>query len=153
MMSLCSEILLKLKGKTLCTAESCTGGGIGSMITSVPGASNVFKGGIISYCNEVKHNVLGVDADTLKTLGPVSAPVAESMAKGARKVLNADIAVSVTGLAGPGGDEDGNPQGRDFIGYSDEDRTLSKMFTFSGDRETVRISAIREALKLILTYA
>ena len=152
MMTLCSEVLKNLEGKTLCTAESCTGGGIGAAITEVSGASAVFKGGIISYCNEVKHSVLGVDEKTLADVGPVSAPVAEAMAEGARRVLAADVAVSVTGLAGPGGDEYGNPQGRVFIGYSDEKRTVSRMFTFPGDRDAVRQAAIREALNLILIF-
>ena len=150
MMSLCSDVLACLKGKTLCTAESCTGGGIGAAITAVSGASEVFKGGIISYCNEVKQNILGVDAGKLHALGAVSAPVAEEMAVGARRVLHADIAVSVTGLAGPGGDEYGNPQGRVFIGYSDKNITLSRMFTFPGNREQVRREAVCEALHLIL---
>ena len=151
-MTLCSEVLKHLEGKTLCTAESCTGGGIGAAITAVSGASSVFKGGIISYCNEIKHSVLGVDDNLLSEIGPVSAPVAEAMAKGARRTLSADVAVSVTGLAGPGGDEYGNPQGRVFIGYSDEIRTVSRMFTFSGDRDAVRQAAIREAMKLILAF-
>ena len=151
-MTLCSEVLKHLEGKTLCTAESCTGGGIGAAITAVSGASSVFKGGIISYCNEIKHSVLGVDETVLSEIGPVSAPVAEAMAKGARRVLSADVAVSVTGLAGPGGDEFGNPQGRVHIGYSDENRTLSRMFTFPGDRNAVRQAAIREALNLILSF-
>ena len=150
MMSLCSEVLSCLQGKTLCTAESCTGGGIGQAITAVPGASEVFKGGIISYCNEVKHNVLGVDADKLSVLGPVSGPVAEEMAAGARKVIGADVGISVTGLAGPGGDCCGNPQGRVFIGYSDRKQTLSRMFTFPGNRDQVRQAAVREALLLII---
>ena len=149
-MTLCSEVISRLSGKTLVTAESCTGGGIGYHLTAVSGSSAVYKGGVISYCNAVKHSVLGVDADILDTIGPVSAPVAEAMARGARRVLDADIAVSVTGLAGPGGDEYGNPQGRVFIGYSDEKTTLSRMFTFPGDREAVRLASVREALKLIL---
>ena len=149
-MTLCSEVLKQLRGKTLCTAESCTGGGIGHALTGVSGSSAVYKGGIISYCNEVKHNVLGVDSGLLSTMGPVCGPVAEAMAEGARKALCADVAVSVTGLAGPGGDEYGNPQGRVFLGYSDEKCTVSRMFTFPGDREQVRAAAIREALHLIL---
>lgn len=149
-MTLCSDVLKRLAGKTLATAESCTGGGIGWHLTAVSGSSAVYKGGIISYCNAVKHGVLGVDEQVLETIGAVSAPVAEAMAKGARRVLEADVAVSVTGLAGPGGDEYGNPQGRVFIGYSDEKVTLSRMFTFPGDREAVRLSTVREAIRLIL---
>ena len=149
-MTLCSEVLCRLQGKTLVTAESCTGGGIGWHLTGVSGSSAVYKGGIISYCNAVKHSVLGVDADLLEKIGPVSAPVAQAMAAGARRVLDADIAVSVTGLAGPGGDDYGNPQGRVHVGYSDESVTLSREFTFPGDRDQVRDQAVQEALKLIL---
>lgn len=150
MTHLCCDVLKKLEGKTLCTAESCTGGGIGAALTAIPGSSAVYKGGIISYTNEIKHDLLGVDYTILDTCGAVSATVAEAMAVGARKTLKANIALSVTGLAGPGGDEFGNPVGRVYIGYSDERRTLHREFTFSGGREEVRQQAAREALKLIL---
>ena len=150
MTHLCCDVLKQLEGKTLCTAESCTGGGIGAALTAVPGSSAVYKGGIISYTNQVKHDLLGVDYALLDTYGAVSAPVAEAMAAGARKALKADIAVSVTGLAGPGGDDFGNPVGRVYIGYSDAKVTLHREFTFSGDREEVRRQAAQEALKLIL---
>lgn len=150
MTTLCCEVLEALRGKTLVTAESCTGGGIGAALTAVPGSSNVYKGGIISYTNWVKHHLLGVDEALLETVGAVSAPVAEAMAKGAREALQADVAVSVTGLAGPGGDEFGNPVGTVFIGYCDERIVLSRHFCFPGDREDVRRAAAREALKLVL---
>lgn len=149
-MTLCCEVLQALAGKTLVTAESCTGGGIGAALTQVPGSSSVYKGGVISYTNWVKHHLLGVDEKMLETLGAVSDPVAKAMAEGARRRLQADVAVSVTGLAGPGGDEYGNPVGTVFIGYSDETTTLARKFVFPGDREAVRNAAIREALKLIL---
>ena len=149
-MTLCCDVLAALKGKTLATAESCTGGGIGAAITAVPGSSEVYKGGIISYTNWVKSRILGVDQNLLNRFGAVSAPVAESMAQGVRKVLETDVAVSVTGLAGPGGDEFGNPVGLVFIGYSDQNQTISKKFLFPGDRGTVRQSAVTEALKLVL---
>ena len=151
-MRLCCDVLTKLAGKTLATAESCTGGGIGAALTAVPGSSAVYKGGIISYTNWVKTNLLGVPEELLETLGAVSAPVAEAMAVGARKALQADVAVSVTGLAGPGGDEFGNPVGRVYIGYADEKISTAVEFTFSGDREAVRRQAAEEALKLILAY-
>lgn len=151
-MRLCCDVLTKLAGKTLATAESCTGGGIGAALTAVPGSSAVYKGGIISYTNWVKANLLGVPEELLETLGAVSAPVAEAMAVGARKVLQADVAVSVTGLAGPGGDEFGNPVGRVYIGYADEKLSTSREFTFEGDRDEVRRQAAEEALKLILSY-
>ena len=150
MMKLCCDVLTALNGKTLVTAESCTGGGIGAAITAVPGSSAIYKGGIISYTNEIKESILGVDGALLNSVGAVSAQVAEAMAAGARDRLNADVAVSVTGLAGPGGDESGNPVGRVYIGYSDANRTFSKEFTFSGDRDAVRIAAITNALQIVL---
>lgn len=145
-----SEVIARLQGKTLATAESCTGGGIGAALTAVSGASNVYKGGIVSYTNWVKEHLLGVDSKLLDNCGAVSAPVAEAMALGAKAALEADIAVSVTGLAGPGGDEYGNPVGTVYIGYSDGKNTLSRHYLFSGSREDVRNQAIDAALELIL---
>lgn len=150
MMNLCCDVLKALAGKTLVTAESLTGGGIGAALTAIPGSSEVYKGGIISYTDWVKENVLGVDAQLLRQYGAVSAPVAEAMAKGAAKVLKADAAVSVTGLAGPGGDEFGNPVGTVFIGYWDAKCCLVKHCVFSGSREEVRNQTIETALELIL---
>ena len=150
MTKFCSDVLKALAGKTLVTAESCTGGGIGAALTAVSGASAVYKGGIISYTNWVKHNLLHVDEDLLNEVGAVSAPVAEAMARGARDALQADAAVSVTGLAGPGGDEFGNPVGTVFIGYCDAQVNVSKKYLFSGSREEIRTAAIREALRLVL---
>ena len=149
-MTLCCEVLAALQGKTLVTAESCTGGGIGAALTAVPGSSCVYKGGIISYTNWVKHHLLGVAVALLETAGAVSAPVAEAMARGARQALQADVAVSVTGLAGPGGDEFGNPVGTVYIGYCDDRKNFSRHFRFAGDREAVRRAAIQESLKLVL---
>ena len=148
--SLSAEVLKALAGKKLATAESLTGGGIGQAITSVSGASRVYAGGIISYSNEVKHRVLKVPTKFLETLGPVSKPVAEYMAAGARGILKADVAVSVTGLAGPDGDEFGNPVGTVFIGYADEKTAFAREYHFDGDREAVREQTICAALKLVL---
>ena len=150
MTSLCCDVLKALEGKTLVTAESCTGGGIGAALTAISGSSAVYKGGVISYTNEVKANVLGVGREVLEQFGAVSAPVAAAMAAGARKVLFADVAVSVTGLAGPGGDEYGNPVGTVYIGYEDEKRSLVKKYLFEGDREAVRNQTIEAALKTVL---
>ena len=152
MMTLCCNVLSALKGRTLATAESCTGGGIGAALTAVPGSSEVYKGGIISYTNGVKHHLLGVEEELLERLGAVSGPVAEAMAAGARVALEADVAVSVTGLAGPGGDAFGNPVGTVFIGYADEKTTVSRQFHFSGSREVVRTQAVKAALELVLAY-
>ena len=150
MMNLACKVIANLAGKTLATAESCTGGGIGAVLTAVPGSSAVYKGGIISYTNEVKEKLLGVSAQVLSVYGAVSAPVAEAMAQGARRTLEADIAVSVTGLAGPGGDEFGNPVGTVFVGYADKECVVSKEFHFEGDRETVRQQTIAAALQTVL---
>lgn len=150
MMKLCCEVLSRLQGRTLATAESCTGGGIGAALTAVPGSSTTYIGGIICYTNNVKQKLLNVDQLLLDREGAVSAPVAEAMAEGARDALNADIAVSVTGLAGPGGDDFGNRVGTVFIGYSDYKRTVSVMHLFSGERNEVRSQAVCAALELIL---
>ena len=151
-MKLCSDVLTALAGKTLVTAESLTGGGIGAALTAVSGSSVVYKGGIISYTNWVKEHILGVTHETLEYHGAVSLQTAEEMAVGARRVLRADVAVSVTGLAGPGGDDYGNPVGTVFIGYCDADRLLTGEFHFSGDRESVRHQTIEAALKLVLEH-
>ncbi len=153
MMKKSKAVLQALAGKTLATAESCTGGGIGACLTAVPGSSAIYKGGVISYCNEIKNRILGVPGEMLEQHGAVSAPVAEAMADGARRLLNVDVAVSVTGLAGPDGDEYGNPVGTVFIGYADAEKCLSKHFVFSGDREAVRKQAVAAALDLILENA
>lgn len=151
-MSLCCEVLKALEGKTLVTAESLTGGGIGAALTAVPGSSEVYKGGVISYTNWVKNTVLGVPAKALERYGAVSEPVAEAMAHGVRKLLEADVAVSVTGLAGPSGDEFGNPVGTVFVGYQDEKRTVVRKCLFGGDREAVRRQTAETALKMVLEF-
>ena len=150
MTNLTCDVIKALKGKTLVTAESCTGGGIGAALTSVPGSSEVFKGGIICYTNWVKENILEIEPQVIKKYGAVSVPVAASMALNARLMMDADIGVSVTGLAGPGGDEYGNPVGTVCIGYSSHVRSFTKQFRFEGDREEVRRRAIHVALTIIL---
>ena len=147
---LCCDVIRLLQGKTLVTAESLTGGGIGHALTSVSGSSAVYKGGVISYTNQVKNQILGVPTEVLEQFGAVSQSVAKAMAEGARKLLQADMAVSVTGLAGPGGDEYGNPVGTVFIGFADGQKTVVKHCLFSGDREQVREQTIEAALMLIL---
>ena len=150
MTSLCCDVLNALKGRTLVTAESLTGGGIGAALTAISGSSAVYKGGIICYTNWVKENILGVPGEVLEAHGAVSAQVAEAMAIGARQKLQADMAVSVTGLAGPGGDEYGNPVGTVFIGYASEYQAFAVERHFEGDRESVRNQTIRAALELVL---
>lgn len=150
MTTLCCEVLNALAGKTLATAESCTGGMIGAALTAVPGASRVYKGGVISYWSEVKEKLLGVSGEDLENLGPVSMQVAGSMAQGARKLLKTDIAVSVTGLAGPDGDEFGRSVGTVFVGVDNGAKTVVRQYRFDGGRDAVRRQAAEAALKLIL---
>ena len=149
-MNLSSKVIEILKGKTLSTAESCTGGGIGAALTSVPGSSAVYKGGVVSYTNEVKREILCVPAEWLEKYGAVSPWVAMEMASGVRGLLHTDVAVSVTGLAGPGGDDFGNPVGTVCIGYADKRQRLAKQYRFYGDRDEIRDAAIRAALELVL---
>ena len=151
-MSLSSDVIEILKGKTLSTAESCTGGGIGAALTAVPGSSTVYKGGVISYTNEVKKEILCVPEEWLEKYGAVSPWVAMEMASGVRGLLHTDVAVSVTGLAGPGGDEYGHPVGTVYIAYEDKQRNGVHHYKFEGDREAVRNQTVDAALKLILLY-
>lgn len=151
-MSLSCKVIEILKGRTLATAESCTGGGIGAALTAVPGSSEVFAGGVISYSNAVKQGILGVPEEWIEKYGAVSPWVAMEMASGVRGLLHTDVAVSVTGLAGPGGDEYGHPVGTVYIGYEDKERNGVHHYRFEGDREAVRQQAVEAALKLILLY-
>ena len=150
MTKLWCDVVKMLEGKTLVTAESCTGGGIGSALTSVPGSSAVYKGGVICYTNWVKEHILGVAPQLLEEFGAVSAPVAQAMAQGVRKKLKADISLSVTGLAGPGGDAYGNPVGTVFIGCDSIRGTEVRKYHFEGDRAYVREQAVNAALELAL---
>ena len=152
MNELAAEVLRRLKGKTLVTAESCTGGGIGAALTAIAGSSSVYKGGVICYCDDVKAQTLGVSREVLKRHGAVSEPVAAQMAERCRKLLQADICLSVTGLAGPDGDGSGYRVGTVFIGYESETDRIVRKFVFSGDREAVRRQAICAALQMVLEY-
>lgn len=153
MRQICADVLKALAGQTLATAESLTGGGIGAALTAVPGASSVYVGGVISYTNAVKEQVLGVSPETLVRFGAVSGPTASQMARGVRELLKADVAVSVTGLAGPGGDEFGHSVGTVFIGYDDGETNLAKPCHFQGTREEIRTQTIQAALNLLLELA
>ena len=148
-LSVCLIEALKSAGKTVATAESCTGGGIGHVLTAVPGSSAVYVGGVISYTNEVKERVLHVPAAALDKHGAVSAETAGYMAKGARELLVSDFGVSVTGIAGPDGDGSGKPVGLVYIGVASEEGVHTHEFIFPGDRAAVREQAIRTALELL----
>lgn len=153
MTNLLCDVLNALQGKSLVTAESLTGGMIGSELTAIPGSSKVYKGGVISYTNWVKENILGVNGEVLNQYGAVSAPVARAMAEGVRNALQGDVAVSVTGLAGPDGDEYGNPVGTVFIGYCDANIAFAEKYHFIGNREEVRQQTVRTALEIVLKNA
>lgn len=150
-----TTVLARLKetGMTLGTAESCTGGLIAKRLTDIPGSSAVFKGGVVSYCDEVKANVLGVPKALLEEYGAVSEPVARAMAEGARGALNCDLAVATTGVAGPGSDERGNPEGLVYIALAAEGYTQVRVMTLSGStRERVRITAAHHAFDMLRKY-
>ncbi len=145
--------MLKEKHMKVATAESCTGGLIAKRITDVPGASEVFDCGIISYANEIKHRVLGVSEDDLNKYGAVSEPVARQMAQGALKVSGADIAVSVTGIAGPDSDSTNKPVGLVYIGLADRDNVwVRELRTSRKDRSYNRYVSASNALNMIRLY-
>ena len=144
---------LKEKHMKVATAESCTGGLIAKRITDVPGASEVFDCGIISYANEIKHRVLGVSEDDLNKYGAVSEPVARQMAQGALKVSGADIAVSVTGIAGPDSDSTNKPVGLVYIGLADRENVwVRELRTSRKDRSYNRYVSASNALNMIRLY-
>lgn len=137
-------------GLTVGTAESLTGGLIGSLLTAVPGSSAVVKGGVVSYVNEVKHGVLGVDEGLLAAEGAVCEGVAQQMAEGARRALSCDYAVAVTGIAGPSGAEEGKPVGTVWIAVAGPEGSTARRFLFEGDRGSVRMQTAVAALALLL---
>ncbi len=142
--------LLKKHRKTISTAESSTGGLISARIVNVPGSSEYFMGGIVSYSNEVKINLLGVNRKDIESYGAVSKPVAEQMAQGVRKLLKTDIAVSDTGIAGPTGETSEKPLGLHYVGYSDgRNPPEVHRVIFKGDRNDVRLAVSQYALNLI----
>ena len=149
----CADLLdlARERGVTVGTAESCTGGLVCGALTSVPGSSDVVRGGVVSYAIPVKREVLGVSGDVLDdpSLGAVSAECAEQMATGARDVLGCDYAVSVTGIAGPGGEEPGKPVGTVWMGVAGPNGVSSRLFRFDGDRADVRHAAASSAVELL----
>ena len=133
---------------TLAVAESCTGGLVGGLITAVPGASRYFKGGVTAYSNQAKIKLLKVPPSLLAREGAVSAIVAAAMAKNVKKLLEADVGVAVTGIAGPSGGTREKPVGLVYIAASDSTGEETQRFVFKGDRDSIRRQAAREAVKL-----
>ena len=143
---------LKARGLTLAAAESCTGGLTAKRLTDVPGASAVFLGGVVSYTNGVKERALGVPHDMLEEYGAVSEPVARAMAEGVRRLTCADLALSVTGVAGPDKDDRGHDVGTVYIALSAQNETTVQLLHLSGDRSAIRAAAADEMFRMLLAY-
>jgi PncC family amidohydrolase len=144
--------LLAERQLTIALAESCTGGLISSRITDVAGSSNHFESGLVTYSNEAKEGFLHVPHDLIKTKGAVSAEVAEKMAQGVREVTDADIGLSVTGIAGPGGGSCEKPVGTVYMGLAVSGKSFVRKHKFSGDRLTIKKLTADEALKFAIDY-
>jgi nicotinamide-nucleotide amidase len=144
--------LLARQNKTLAVAESCTGGVISHLITSVAGSSKYYLGGVTTYANSMKHTYLGVRNDLLDRVGAVSHEVAEAMALGIREKSEADISISITGIAGPGGGSAEKPVGTVFIGLSHGEVTVVHHCNFSGTRYEIQHLTAQTALNLVRNY-
>ncbi len=144
--------LLRTKKLSLAVAESCTGGMLGGTLTTVPGSSDYFKGGIISYDGEIKEKLLGVPHTLLTRFGEVSEPVAKAMAEGVRKKCNSDIGLSITGIAGPAGGSKEKPVGLVYIGLADAGKTLVQKHYFHNGRQAIRLRSVRRALNMLRLY-
>ena len=141
--------LLLAAGQTLALAESCTGGLIAARITALPGSSAYFTGGVVAYSNQVKADILKVPHAMLAEYGAVSEPVARAMAHGVRTLTGSDLALSVTGIAGPGGGTDEKPVGTVFMAVVDQHGYQVERFCFGGDRGQVRQQAVDQAIIML----
>jgi PncC family amidohydrolase len=144
--------LLRVQSLKLATAESCTGGLIADRITDVSGSSDYFRGGIVAYAYEAKVALLGVSWNTLRLHGAVSRETVIEMARGARMALGADIAVSVSGIAGPGGGLPGKPVGTTWFGLSTTQGDWARKFVWDGDRRENKETSAEAALQFIIDY-
>jgi PncC family amidohydrolase len=144
--------LLKSKGLTIALAESCTGGKLGDMITDVSGSSDYFLGGVVSYSNQAKMELLGVDETTLDVKGSVSEEVALQMAAGARKNLHADIGVGITGVAGPTGGTKAKPVGLVYIAVTSDRTAVCTKNLFKGSRRDVKMHSAVKALEMVKEF-
>ena len=141
--------LLQEKKVTLATAESCTGGMLASRIIDVPGVSEVFKAGFVTYANEAKQNLIGVKEETLAQFGAVSEQTAREMVLGAMKAAKADMAVATTGIAGPGGGTKEKPVGLVYIACGSADDIIVERCLFSGSRKEIRQASVEHALGML----
>jgi PncC family amidohydrolase len=144
--------LLRQRGLRLAVAESCTGGLIGHRLTNIPGSSDYYMGSVTAYAYEVKVRLLGVSWATLEMYGAVSREVAIEMARGVRASLDAEIGLSVTGIAGPGGGTPEKPVGLTWIGFSSSDVEFARQFIWQGDRLQVKEQSAEAALRILVEY-
>ncbi|GHT62074.1 hypothetical protein FACS189451_05530 [Bacteroidia bacterium] len=142
--------LLKERGLTLSLAESCTGGKLAGLFTAIPGCSQYFLGGVVSYSNEAKGKILGVDFEDIKKYGAVSQTVVEQMALGARAVFESDCAIATSGIAGPGGGTPEKPVGTVWIAVSYKERLIAQEFLFSNSRESNILRACNNGIRMLL---
>jgi len=142
-------LLLLERKETMCTAESCTGGNIAHLITTIPGSSYYFKGSVVAYSNAVKEKLLGVDGKIIEEEGAVSEPVVRAMAEGARRLLNTDYALATSGIAGPEGGTDEKPVGTLWIAAASANGTYSEQYTYGGDRITNIMRFSNAAMNLL----
>jgi nicotinamide-nucleotide amidase len=138
------------RGLSLSLAESCTGGMIAAALTGIPGASDIFWGSAVTYINSAKEHILGVSEATLERYGAVSEECAREMAEGSRKIYGADVAMSVTGIAGPGGGSEAKPVGTVWFGFSSRKGTEAFCRRFDGDREAVRGQTVEQVLACLI---
>lgn len=144
--------ILTNKGMTLGVIESATGGLISHRITNITGSSNYYKGSITAYSNEIKNRIVGVKAETLEKHGSVSAQTAEELASGGKRVLEVDICIADTGIAGPGGATPEKPIGLFYIGLSHKNTTFNRKHIFTGDREQNKKEAAETAFQILKEY-
>jgi nicotinamide-nucleotide amidase len=144
--------MLRKRHLTISVAESCTGGLIGHLLTNVPGSSDYFLGGMITYSNESKRDLLGVSSKTLETHGAVSNPTVQEMARGVRERLDSNIGLSVSGIAGPAGGTAVKPVGTVHIGLATNDKVLSGKYQFQGTREEIKLNTAMMALDWVRRY-
>jgi len=153
-MTLAGEVgeLLRKKSLTLSVSESCTGGKVGDIITDVPGSSDYFLGGVVSYSNQAKRDILKVSPTTLRRKGAVSEEIALQMASGVRVALRSDIGIGITGIAGPTGGTSKKPVGLVYIAISSESGTVCRRYLFKGSRGEVKAQAARVALSILRDF-
>jgi nicotinamide-nucleotide amidase len=139
------------QAKTIAVAESCTGGQLSSFLSSLPGSSNYFLLGVVTYSNKSKEMILDIPSKTISSYGAVSQPIAILMAKNIRKITHADFGLSITGIAGPAGATAAKPVGTVFIALATKNKTLCRLFLLPGQREDIRKKSVGEALRLLYT--